>query len=199
MSAPDRAKSKLPLGKRIVIGSIAVATSLTASFICDATCRHYAWTDVVSMTRRIERDVNLMDGFGHDDIYLFPEQTINAWLAGDISDYDPLDMIERELDAWGNPYRCRRNIVHSDGTVIPVGIYSTGKDGVTQSDGNDRDDINTWDPDSYSWYQQQVRRSILIERVIVAAFPALVVYVVLAAMHKPSQRVDSRNLPADEN
>jgi general secretion pathway protein G len=45
-------------------------------------------------------------------------------------------------DWWGNQW----HYVEMPGHKWGFGVYSTGADGVTLSGGNDRDDINSWDP-----------------------------------------------------
>jgi hypothetical protein len=56
------------------------------------------------------------------------------------------------LDSWGQPYRC----VERDNRVQ---FYSCGQDGITQSAGNDPDDLNSWDEHAAEFYINQFRES----------------------------------------
>ncbi len=47
------------------------------------------------------------------------------------------------LDPWGNPYQII--IRDSSNETKEVGVYSKGRDGISESTGNDPDDINSWD------------------------------------------------------
>lgn len=54
----------------------------------------------------------------------------------------------RRLDPWGNPYHLK----FDDGAPPQfLGAYSCGRDGVSDSEGSDEDDISTWGgvPDLY--------------------------------------------------
>lgn len=197
MSIQHPQTSQLSKRWRIGLAVIALAASVTVSFVFDGNMWNFKFTRVLTMTRRITRSVDMMDSFEHDDQYFYPATTINQWLAFRIEDHDPLDMISRELDAWGNPYYCRRNVVMSDGTLVPVGVYSTGRDGVTQSDGNDTDDINSWDPQSAAWYGRQARLSITVYRVIVGLFLMPLVYCPAKWFWEFRQHARKRALPAE--
>jgi hypothetical protein len=73
---------------------------------------------------------------------------VDQWLAGLLPATHPAWQLLREapkLDPWGNPYRCTRNIVRKDGSRVAIGIYSTGRDEVSVTSGNDPDDLNSWD------------------------------------------------------
>jgi hypothetical protein len=66
-----------------------------------------------------------------------------------------LDTTELPCDGWGNAY------VYVLDANLPggFGIYSCGRDGVTSSNGNDLDDLNTW---NYArpwaaYYEKQMR------------------------------------------
>ncbi len=66
-------------------------------------------------------------------------------------------------DFWGNPYRCvlRESTVPDDpanSAVARLHFYSCGQDGISRSDGNDEDDINSWDDHSQPFYTAESRR-----------------------------------------
>ena len=58
------------------------------------------------------------------------------------------------LDPWGNAYPMSN--LSEDGVPGKIEMYSFGEDGVTRSEGNDTDDINTWDSRSASFYDRRV-------------------------------------------
>ncbi len=60
------------------------------------------------------------------------------WPAG--VEWKPLLKMGLPHDGWSHDYIyiLDRNLPHG------FGIYSCGRDGVTSSNGNDRDEINTW-------------------------------------------------------
>lgn len=80
------------------------------------------------------------------------DETLNKWLAHRLPSTDPASSILMDpprLDSWGNPYQTQaRKSVKS----IAM-LYSTGRDGLTQTDGNDLDDIRSWDENPASWYR----------------------------------------------
>jgi general secretion pathway protein G len=53
-------------------------------------------------------------------------------------------MKEYPTDPWGNPY----HYVTSPNLERGYGLYSNGSDGVSNSDGNDPDDWNSWSEDN---------------------------------------------------
>jgi len=64
---------------------------------------------------------------------------------------------EGNIDSWGNPY----HIVVTEQEGKPwIGLYSTGADGVSSSNGNDLDDLNSWGKDGFDYYPGVIRASI---------------------------------------
>jgi hypothetical protein len=131
----------------------------------------------------------------HGDVLYFEERygtgtvsvdAINAWLAkkplNDPRARQALRDDSVELDPWGNPYHCGRDMELVDGRVIPIGIYSLGEDGLSQTQGNDSDDINSWDENAGAYYRTKIRESnrkqYAIEGLLIAPFT----YVALLAV-----------------
>ncbi len=44
-----------------------------------------------------------------------------------------------------------------DGTVTDSGVYSLSEDGVSASNGDDSDDLNSWDDQCYDFYRHRDR------------------------------------------
>ena len=64
-------------------------------------------------------------------------------------------MREGYTDSWHNPYRIVSE--QRNGTRW-LGVYSTGRDGVSESKGNDPDDINSWGQDGFNYYPKVIAR-----------------------------------------
>jgi hypothetical protein len=53
-------------------------------------------------------------------------------------------------------YKCVRNRTLENGTVVPMGIFSMGRDGVSRTEGNDPDDLNSWDAPPGAYYVAEI-------------------------------------------
>lgn len=134
---------------------------------------HYRWCNADNTCRFLEYDVERMaeDADGEID----PE-TVNLWLAKSLPASHPwakqLWYEPREQDPWGRPYRC----VRRDGKLA---IYSLGRDGVSATEGDDPDDLNSWDHRGVSWYRSEVQTA---DRMQFVFWAALATPLVLAAL-----------------
>lgn len=100
------------------------------------------------------------------DEYPMTEHEINQWLSGKLDPNHPAMTrlqwykggdVFFPLDQWGNPYRCVFGKFRRPGIdrLYTIGIYSMGEDGISLSNGNDPDDINSWsDWPGYFYYQR---------------------------------------------
>jgi hypothetical protein len=106
-----------------------------------------------------ERIETALRHFAYDDTTV-SDKTLNHWLAHCLPSTDPASAILMDpprLDSWGNPYRIQARKSEKS----PARLYSTGRDGNSQTDGNDLDDIRSWDENRASWYRDwQYRREI---------------------------------------
>ena len=70
----------------------------------------------------------------------------------------PISAIEQfsepEIDPWGNAYRLKEL---SRGGISKFCAFSCGADGISKSNGDDSDDINSWNDHSHQHYQELVR------------------------------------------
>jgi hypothetical protein len=110
---------------------------------------------------------------------------IDQWLANSL----PANhsawrlLVERQdLDPWGNPYRCVQNLSRQDGMRVPVGVFSTGRDGVSQTQGNDADDLNSWDDQTDSFYRAEIAEYDRKQSVFQGLFIAPFTYIALLAV-----------------
>lgn len=84
-------------------------------------------------------------------------------------------------DPWGNPYRLVEMDKSTDGLTSTVHAYSLGRDGYTQTEGNDLDDINSWNYDRSRFYLAEIafdyRRTTLMRTVWLTPLIYLVILV----------------------
>jgi hypothetical protein len=84
-------------------------------------------------------------------------QRFNEWLCDQL---DKKSELAKQLgdspdaDPWGNFYQYSRRSKEAEKSQ--TGVYSLGRDKLSKSMGNDRDDINSWDKNSGAIYAQAV-------------------------------------------
>ena len=108
---------------------------------------------------------------------LFSVDAINDWLAGTLPANHPLSQELHDSpynDPWGNPYRC---VSRNDNADNKLGVYSLGRDGTSDSLGNDHDDLNSWNEDCYRWYVRDINQRKRIDYAMQGAMIAPFVYV----------------------
>jgi hypothetical protein len=122
----------------------------------------------------------------------------HALSQGDIAElesrFPPVELI----DPWGNKYLFTALPEYQHGKDSKIlHVYSCGLDGVSNSNGNDPDDINSWShdrqPSYYALqYQKDVRRARFLQLLILSV---VVTLISLFAMSKiRSKRVGVRNV-----
>lgn len=75
----------------------------------------------------------------------------------------PFSVDEPSVDAWGNPLLIRLIQSKSESDAFDFGVYSKGPDCVSNTQGDDADDISSWaSVDNAYW--RQIRRAVLIEK-----------------------------------
>jgi hypothetical protein len=83
---------------------------------------------------------------------------VNAWFSRSLSRDHPLHEWGADyhsVDPWGNPYVCLRQPEHDEDGLLPRQVYSNGRDGLSNSGGNDPDDLNSWDDGSPDFYRNE--------------------------------------------
>jgi hypothetical protein len=113
--------------------------------------------------------------------YPVTEDEINQWFAGTLNPNHPatkdFSYFDSRLDPWGHPYRCVSPKASPDGqSTHDVGVYSMGQDGVSESNGNDPDDINSWDDHHRRFYLDQIATRKRTENVSVTIVLMPVIY-----------------------
>lgn len=117
----------------------------------------YSFESLPSQIRILHSEV---PPFTHGPISPRAERVLQQWLRGELSDSQLSEYRLHPngpfLDCWGRPYQVAFNKRQSDGQVQWVGIYSLGYDGVSLSQGDDPDDLNSWDENSDSFYWESI-------------------------------------------
>lgn len=139
----------------------------------------------------------LIEAVQHSNNRVIPKDVCTQWLAGALPERDfwGMQLGKPELDPWGIPYRCVRDFHSKNGQTIDLGVYSCGEDRISTSEGEDQDDLNTWDPSTGSSYAReikyQMRLTNMIEGIVVAPF----VYVILLTCIRLAKRMCSMVWP----
>lgn len=120
--------------------------------------------------------------FGRDAV---PRFVIDQWLDNSLPAKHPAWRVladRQELDPWGNPYRCTENPARKGKSLGALGVFSTGRDGISRSKGNDPDDLNSWDEKPGAYYRSEIRSEERKRYAVQGLFVAPVVYAVLIAI-----------------
>lgn len=91
---------------------------------------------------------------------------------------------ERGIDGWGHPYMF---VAEDRPDGLWIGIYSTGRDGISNSKGNDPDDQNSWGQDGIAYYLPQIQRRALVQLSVEAGITfAFYLPICLLTFQRPS-------------
>lgn len=150
---------KFTLGELFLLApAIFVAALLTSEF-CFPAERYYVWTSEVNRVRSaqtlVESSVRFAINIRSKKLHV---SDVNRWLKNELpSDHEASDILmdSPRPDSWGNSYRIQLASKLTDGNFR---LYSMGRDGVTSTDGNDPDDIRSWDESRGAFYQQELFR-----------------------------------------
>ena len=87
------------------------------------------------------------------------EALVNEWLGGTLPQghFFLQTMGAPFRDHWEYPYRCITS--STEAGEAKYHIYSLGQNGLSNSAGNDADDLNTWDENCDQWYREKLRES----------------------------------------
>jgi hypothetical protein len=85
--------------------------------------------------------------------------------------------IESTKDSWGNEIRA---IIPGNYNKRGVDVFSVGADGISKTNGNDPDDLNTWSPShNGQYYQRKYDREQITAFILRGLFCSLVAFVFL--------------------
>jgi hypothetical protein len=139
----------------------------------------YTYYAAMQESQSIARTINHLSQ--SDPTAPWSAEEVDACLAGDLPDHPHADYFAmRAKDPWSRPYRCVAGRDALGKTIL--GIYSCGKDRVSLTAGNDRDDLNSWDPWCFRWYTEQRLARKRTGRAIEAAIYTPLAYLGLLAL-----------------
>lgn len=114
----------------------------------------------------------------------FTVEEINDWLAGTApnsetvsAEWGPPSPVH---DSWRRPLRCKRVDGTYDNGRPRLGVYSLGEDGVSKSEGDDPDDISTWNANPVRFYEHRIFVQQMLQILGLTAFFGLPIYIFLA-------------------
>ena len=141
----------------MLLGPLFLLNSFLISVFALSPLRTYSWMLEMNRVTFAQERVETSLRYCSYENHIVSDETLNAWLAHRLPPNDhSICMLgdPPRMDSWGNPYRIKaREISNSEAMV-----YSTGRDGHSESDGNDPDDIRSWDENRAKWYQASMYR-----------------------------------------
>jgi hypothetical protein len=160
----------------LVFPAFCVAASIVQvsnGVVCIVPRHSLSWSSV----RSAQSQLDYLRSTGR---YTPTAQEVEGWLAGQpIPRRAGVIFFRTTVDVWGNRLRCVGDVKGPDGEAVPLGVYSCGADGISQSNGYDADDLRGWDESSLSFYHQQFSEEQRIGFFIQSCFLTPVVYGVL--------------------
>ena len=111
---------------------------------------------------------------------------INKMIADPNSDFANVFGQLLRSDHWGNPYVCVKNDTPSEERWQ---FYSNGLDRVSQSNGSDPDDLNSWDLSS-EYYVALDKSNGQADALVIAMICVLPVFALLVCVRRFWQRPD---------
>ena len=90
--------------------------------------------------------------------------------------------IEDYKDPWGNEIRA---IIPGINNKSGIDVYSVGEDGVSETNGNDPDDMNTWSKSHEGqYYQRKIMMGKIYELIIGGLFCSLIAFIFIYGLTK---------------
>lgn len=199
---------RFSLGRLLLLFPAYGLAVLAAPFVAPPRRIARPYDNAVSEVAAIRRNILFADSQG--DGAPTPEEVLARWLDG-----RGLSQAEQRrhrlshvagLDAWDRAYQYTRDAVDRDGRPVGLGVYSLGKDGRTETGGNDADDVNSWNRagDRSAVYDREFQRKLRTRNAFlgfaIAPFIfALIVYAHAAAMSRLGLMRASRWPKADDD
>lgn len=109
------------------------------------------------------------------------------------------DAIDKKppLDPWDKPFV----YIDKPKNDCSFGIYSKGEDGISNTNGNDPDDLNTWTNTDrpYQYYLSKINRRDLIVFIIRGLFSGLFIFIIFLIFYRIFNRKGKNNNAASSN
>ena len=114
----------------------------------------------------------------HRDGTQYDAETLSRWLGGQLRPNDPDELkstLSFRRDPWGNRYQV---IKLRDPPPERFGVYSLGRNGISNADGTDLDDIQSWfDPSTATeMYVREAADTNAVKRFTAAVTVTAIVY-----------------------
>ena len=140
---------------------------------------HYYWSIASKDVNRLESKIQMLREVeptteADPSARKISPKVIGAWLSGSMGNHHPILGECPEKDPWANPYQC---VTRRVGDEDRLGVYSFGRDGTSKSDGNDKDDLNSWNDDGLKWYKNVDNRRERIDLVAQGLVFTALIYV----------------------
>ncbi len=148
---------KFSIQHLLLLGPLFILNTILISVIALSPLRTYRYQHEVNGVQSAQDWIEISLRHCSYQNMTVADETINEWLAHRLPSIDPAYAILMDpprLDSWGNPFRIQLR----KSTDADVRLYSTGRDGYSQTDGNDSDDIRSWDENCGSWYRSWQNR-----------------------------------------
>ncbi|WP_149499028.1 hypothetical protein [Roseiconus lacunae] len=86
-------------------------------------------------------------------------------------------------DPWGNSYKLvMRQDAECDNPEFSVHLYSKGEDGISRTDGDDPDDLNTWSNDYGQFYWRRIQREQRLKHAAEATVCSPIVFAIMVVL-----------------
>ena len=133
---------------------------------------HYYWSIAFQEVNQLESRIQVIQEV--EPAERISQEVIGAWFDGSFGNHHPILGKCPGKDPWKNPYQY---VTRRVGDEDRVGVYSFGRDGTSKSDGNDKDDLNSWNDDGLKWYKNVDNRRERIDLVAQGLVFTALIYV----------------------
>lgn len=152
----------------ILVGFVAFFVTLPVTRQVFHSTMNHTWANAYTELKRLHRGLAEYEQFSGElpDPDRINQEIAKAW-AEDFRSYDSAETPEdiyfapifrfavwSHLQVWDKPPKFTETSSSDNG----FGFYLEGDDSVSNTQGNDPDDINSWDSDSISFYYDRLRR-----------------------------------------
>ncbi len=134
---------------------------------------YYYWSIASKEVNRLEARIQMLQETDSVDRKV-SQEVVESWLDGTFGDHHRVLGECPEKDPWGNAYRCVTRSVDDKDRIV---FFSLGRDGTSKSDGNDKDDLNSWNDDGLKWYRRSDNRREKMDLVVQGLVITSLIYV----------------------
>jgi hypothetical protein len=138
----------------MLLPAVFLLNTWLVGFFAFPAIRTYPWQQETNSVRHAQQLIEDSVRYCKHANITVTDDTINDWIHNRLSSVDPAARIlmhPPRPDAWGNPYRIQSRKTFDE----KARVYSTGEDGASKTDGNDPDDVRSWDEERWRWYSRR--------------------------------------------